>query len=84
MSFELEFQGPIPEYKSRLKFVNPMVIKYGEGPKDKRCKDCDLSVWVRPGQNIYIKCKLRGITHGAGTDHRANWETCSQFKKAKS
>jgi len=81
MSFELEFDKPVPELKSRFKKVNPMVIKYGPGPEDKRCKHCEYSEWHQHGAKVYVKCKLRGITRGAGTDHLANWETCSRFRE---
>lgn len=78
-NFELEFQTPIPQLKSRFKKVNPMVIKYG--PKAGRtCKTCKHIFVGGSGSRGYYKCRLRGNTSGPGTDHLLNWEACGQFK----
>lgn len=74
----LDFLGKEPRYKSRLKEVNPMVVKYGLGPDDKRCKDCEYLVGYRQSK-VWYKCKLRGVSKSEATDHRVNWETCSKF-----
>jgi hypothetical protein len=29
----------------------------------------------------YYKCKLRGLSHGPGTDHRVSWNACSFFRE---
>lgn len=59
---------------------NPMVNKFGKGPDGVVCKDC--ACFVRRGgySKTYFKCRLRGITSGPGTDHRAGWQACGQFK----
>lgn len=75
----LEFQGPEPRYTSRLKEVNPMIIKYGPGPEDKRCKHCEHLGGYQQSA-VWFKCRLRGVSHSTATDHRANWETCSKFE----
>ena len=79
-NFELKFDKPIPQYTSRLKLVNPMISKYGPGPKDTRCKGCKFIFARQGGGSVFFKCQFRGDTRGPGTDHRANWETCSKFE----
>lgn len=71
------FGNEIQVVINKVNRVNPMVIAYGDGPKDNRCKHCKF---LFHGKH-YWKCKFRGNTNGAGTDHRANWPTCSKFKK---
>jgi hypothetical protein len=84
MDFQLEAFKDSPKITSRLKFVNPMVIKYGPGPLDKRCKDCDcIGLGGTAHVGRYYKCRYRGNTSGPGTDHRVNWETCSKFNHHK-
>jgi len=64
-------------YTKRLKF-NPCIELYGEGPEDKRCKDCDL-LFVKVYAKRYYKCSLRKNTNGIKTDHSPNWPTCGRF-----
>ena len=59
---------------------NPMVRVYGKGPEGIRCKHCKHLYYSQPGQNRYLKCELRPFTHGPGTDHRANWDSCLKFE----
>lgn len=74
------FGDKIQSYKSRFKKVNPMVLKYGE-LEGLTCKTCTHLKRRCHGAGVFIKCELRGITHGAGTDHLANWEACRQYKE---
>ena len=78
--FELEFDKPIPRYESRLKKVNPMVLKYGADPNNRRCKDCKHLQGCRQSK-VWYKCLLRGVSHSEATDHRVNWEACSKFEE---
>ena len=59
---------------------NPMVRIYGKGLEGVRCKQCKHLYRFQPGQNAYLKCELRPLTHGPGTDHRANWDSCSKYE----
>jgi hypothetical protein len=61
---------------------NPMIKVYGVGPNGAKCKTCKHLTSIRPGQNKYYKCSLRGITHGPGTDHRVNWNACGKYQHA--
>jgi len=62
------------------KYDNPCMALYGRGPQGVQCKDCDHLVRVRHHDKTYLKCDLRSITHGAGSDHRAHWYACGRFK----
>lgn len=72
--------GPRPlKSKSGVYYENPM-LRLGPGPDEYRCKHCVHLRINQPGSNKYFKCKLRGITSGPNTDHRANWPTCIKFE----
>jgi len=58
---------------------NPCLKLYGAGPIGKRCKECSLFIRHQMSRT-YFKCKLRGVTHGPGTDHKANWPACGKFQ----
>lgn len=60
--------------------VNPMRLKLGAGPDDKRCKHCAHFI-RKEYAKTYFKCAFRGDTNGPGTDHRANWPTCVKFEE---
>lgn len=66
--------------KNRLK-INPMVRSLGKGPEEFKCKHCTF-FYRKTRSKTYFKCSWRGFTNGSGTDHKANWPTCSKFKKA--
>lgn len=66
-------------HTSRFKKVNPMVIKYGQ-LDGKTCKDCLYLEYHHGGNKYFTKCRLRGVTHGAGTDHLVNWEACNRWE----
>ena len=57
---------------------NPMIKACGPGPAEFRCKHC-VHFIVKTYSKTYFKCAFRGDTNGPGTDHRANWPTCSRF-----
>jgi hypothetical protein len=59
---------------------NPCITLYGNGPEDARCKDCCHLLRLRYHDKTYIKCEMRKITHGAGSDHRAGWLACGKFE----
>lgn len=56
---------------------NLMVRKFGRGPDGATCGEC--AHLVQGSRPIYWKCKPRGISNGAGTDHRKGWAACSKF-----
>jgi hypothetical protein len=60
---------------------NPMVVKHGAGPEGATCRHCQHICRFRPGVNTYIKCRMRGITAGPGTDHRLKWKACRFYQK---
>ena len=57
---------------------NPMIRKFGKTIGAK-CKDCNHLNRVQHNTKIYLKCQIRGITRGVGTDHRAKWNACGKF-----
>ena len=59
---------------------NPLVMLYGvtEGRQCKTCKHLTSHTRAR----TYYKCLLRGVTRGAGTDHRAGWPACGRYEEA--
>jgi hypothetical protein len=59
---------------------NPMIRKFGKSEGNK-CKDCVHLFRVQHNTKYYLKCGVRGITRGAGTDHRAKWNACGKFEK---
>lgn len=58
---------------------NPALVVFGRGPSDARCGTCARFVRYQHGRRRYGKCRLRGITHGEGTDHYASWPACGQY-----
>lgn len=61
---------------------NPMVKKHGRTIGEK-CKTCDYLCWHQRSKRWY-KCELRGITSGAGTDHRVSWDACGLYEREES
>lgn len=59
---------------------NPMVNRFGRDPYNRKCAECSILVQVDHGSKSFYKCKLRGITRGAGTDHRLSWDACSRIE----
>jgi len=60
---------------------NPMVRTFGADPQGRKCKDCTHLLRNRYHGTTYIKCELRGITRGAGTDHRVKWDACKKYEE---
>jgi len=59
---------------------NPMIPKVGRGPEGERCKTCRF-LYGKTFSKTYYKCKWRGDTNGAGTDHRVNWNACAKYER---
>ncbi|SGO61658.1 Uncharacterised protein [Mycobacterium tuberculosis] len=57
---------------------NEMRRVFGPGPEGKRCKTC-VHLLRKQSGGTYLKCSLRTITNGAGTDHRAGWKSCAKY-----
>lgn len=64
-----------------MKSKNPMVLVYGQGPEDTRCKTC-VHLFTKKRSNTYYKCRFRKLTAGAETDHRVNWVSCGMYHEA--
>jgi hypothetical protein len=63
---------------SKPENVNPCVRLYGLREPPAKCKACAL-LFSHCTARKWYKCKLRGCTHGPGTDHRVNWPACARF-----
>jgi hypothetical protein len=77
---------PIPqEAKAKLVRVgaksNPAVEVWGAGPVGVTCATCLYLTRMRNNSWTGYKCQKRGISHGAGTDHRLKWQACSKYEK---
>lgn len=68
------------EQMRRPENLNPCVRLYGLGPVEFRCKHCRLLFKHQPAIKSFFKCELRNLTHGPGSDHRANWPACGRFE----
>lgn len=68
-----------PRLKSGALASNPMLVMYGEGPPDRRCRDCDRFRWY----GRYGKCDRRENSNSTRTDHRATWPTCGKFTQGE-
>lgn len=76
-------QGKLFEAESivdNLKSRNPM-LKWGAGPKGRKCKDC-IEIFKVTYSKKYYKCKRRGESRSSSTDHRINWQCCIYFVEA--
>lgn len=74
-------QSPEP---LREKHVNSCIDLYGKGPEDTCCRTCVHLLRLGYHDQVYLKCELRKITHGAGSDHRAKWDACKRYQERKS
>jgi hypothetical protein len=61
---------------------NPCVRLHGLDPQGRKCSGCALLACNHKSRNYY-KCRLRGITNGAATDHKFNWPACGKFEERK-
>lgn len=75
------FELPL-HVKENFNAPNPMVRKCGKDKEGRKCKDCALLIKERYHCKTYYKCRMRGTSRGAGTDHRIKWDACKQFKVA--
>lgn len=62
-----------------------MHAKHGHGPEGQACRDCahliHKSGWRGNGGKSFLKCELYARDGYEGTDWRARWPACGQFKK---
>lgn len=63
--------------------TNPCVTVFGPGPEGKQCGTCAHFIKGRYHATILYKCKVRGLTHGEGTDHRVRWPACAKYEEAR-
>lgn len=59
--------------------ANPCVALYGRRAEGGYCGNCLHLFRERHHDKTYLKCDLRKLTHGAGSDHRAKWEACAKY-----
>lgn len=59
--------------------LNPCVRVFGAGPEGATCKSCEHLLRWDYHNKRYLKCGLRRNTHGAATDHKANWAACARY-----
>ncbi len=69
----------VPKPKS----INPCSLVFGYGPLGVSCRACVHLLHLDYHAKTYIKCDLRKITHGAGSDHRLSWPACARFEERK-
>jgi hypothetical protein len=62
---------------------NPMIRKAGKFSNPEKCKRCKFFIQHWPGNHVYFKCLKFGLSNGAATDWRANWQACSLFQPKK-
>lgn len=73
-------EAALPRGARKAKDPNPGVEVYGFGPPGAQCGTCFQFLRHQHGQNRYGKCRIRGLTHGAGTDHYATWPACGRYQ----
>ena len=82
---EMWFDLPTPEPSRpraarKAKDPNPVIEGYGAGPLGAHCGTCAQFLRHRHGRKRYGKCRLRGLSHGTGTDHYATWPACGRYQ----
>lgn len=60
--------------------IEAMHLRYGVGPQDAKCGDCDNCVYHRYDKRYY-KCRLYGTSSSESTDWRVRWPACGMFNK---
>ncbi len=74
----LEFRKLVEERQD----PNPMIQRYGKGPADKKCRECEhLICFCYPSGRRFYKCSLRSLSHSSSSDHRLKWNACAMFKE---
>lgn len=78
------FKGQVERNKLDLvsRGTNPCVALFGAHSGARTCKFCVHLVRIQKGK-VYLKCDLRKMTSGAGTDHKAGWPACGRFEDYK-
>jgi len=66
-------------YTINGKKIESMTRLWGKGPEGVRCGDCVQFVTQNYHDGRFFKCRLYGITRGAGTDWRKKWPACGKF-----
>lgn len=74
----LEFGDELPKVKVLPERLKDMYRVWDKHPTE-HCKTCQHLIRVNPGQRYFLKCDLSPITHGAGTDWRANRVACGKW-----
>ena len=59
---------------------NPMLTKHGL-KKGKVCKSCKYFLREKFHDKTYFKCKMRGVSRSASTDHRLKWLACGLYQE---
>lgn len=74
----------VPDKASRAVKNLATPAPVGSGPEGMTCRQCEFYTRVDYQAGTYLKCGLmqKQWTHGAGTDIRAKWPACSEFKAA--
>ena len=67
--------------KKQQQDPNPCVNLYGEGEPGITCRHCVHLRYHVKYVTKYWKCDLRSMTHGAASDHRIGWQSCSKYEK---
>lgn len=66
-----------PKYPDRLRRMHGL---HGEGPKGKRCGDCEHFFAWGGYAGTYYKCRKAKVTNGAKTDWRVRWPACGAWE----
>lgn len=69
--------GAVAGLPQRIQTMHKM---YGAAEGKQFCSGCEFFIRHKPSKTSYFKCTLTEMTHGAGTDWRANWPACGKFK----
>lgn len=72
-------EPPTVALTTRKEAGNPLIPRYGAGPEGALCRECVHFLRVHYHSRNYMKCDLRKLTHGAGSDHRSRWPACGKF-----
>jgi hypothetical protein len=76
----LDGSGVPIEKAQRVEKGNPLIPIYGPGPEGATCRTC-IHLYALGGvAGHYLKCDLRKLTHGPGSDHRAKWPACGRYE----
>ena len=68
-----------PDERAEMQ-IGKMHKTYGVHP-GRECCDCVYFTRVQPGNNVYKKCRVFGISRGPATDWRSLYTACGKFQK---